>query len=439
MLLVSAIALGLHLTSTPPTTSWVRVWGVREIGEGADLVLRLTAGRLDPLSPGVEGSSLLVRVRDGAGRVRERWVKLDEDSNGIVQFERGLLPPLRITIVLEGQCLFDDVVAFEHGAMSKRLTYRPAWMTARGTGTSRFRVASRDGRFVLGRKTLLVVDAFVGEQRALPADVELELEGFRAERSSSLRASAVDSRGRFVLPVVPTDLVASARLRARSSGEESFAQIPIDQQGFWAESDGDSIRIRSLVPLTHLHYAIVSARALWARGRVELRCDDGADCGASMGAFGAPRGDERFVVLGREPSLDGPLSIGWALDDGSEEPRQTVLFRETLLMDGMLRARQVDRERAARRTTRTLVGFGVVGTAFLLTVLLRLWVARREIERFALGDSAEVVFRQSVERSDDSDEVQSLPMASSRRALGWVLFLTLSLLALGVWVWTRLS
>jgi hypothetical protein len=369
-----------------------------------------------------------------------RRLELDEDSSAILTLEPGLLPPLRIAVALEGQPVLAGTLAFERGALAKQLTVRSSWMLARGTGASRFRVASRDGRFVLGRKTLLVIDTSVGEKPVLPAEAELELEGFRSERGSTLDSSTLDSRGRFVLAGVPTDLIASVRLRLRASAEESVAQIPVDQQGFWAERHGDSAQIQSLVPLSHLHYAIVSARALWARGRVELRCDTAATCSASIGLPGAVPGDERFIVLGREPALDGPLSIGWALDGGSEEPKQTTLFREALLIDGMIQARQVERARATRRTTQTMAGFGVVGTAFLLTVLMRLWSAQRKLERHSSDDPTKMPPHHTpFELGGTEDAPLPIPMVSSKRSLGWVLFLTLSLLALGLWVWIRSS
>jgi hypothetical protein len=150
------------------------------------------------------------------------------------------------------------------------------------------------------------------------------------------------------------------------------------------------------------------------------------------------------MVVGREPSLDGPLSVGWALDENTGEsagePRPTITFREALLVDGMVRARASEREHMTRRTSRTLVGFGVVGTAFLLTVLLRLWVARRELENVEDVDLALEQSNRSVARPVRSeDEALGIPIASSSRAFGWLLFLAISLFALGVWVWTRLS
>ena len=149
---------------------------------------------------------------------------------------------------------------------------------------------------------------------------------------------------------------------------ELVAEVPVEKAQFWGQRAASGLELVSWLPVSSLHYAFINEQGVWSRGHVPLEEMEGhgriARIADSKNAIGP-----RWLVVGREPALDGAASIGWPLDDSTSEARSTVTMRERLLLDGKVQARHEYERVRTVQVRRILFGFATVSVLFLLTVI----------------------------------------------------------------------
>jgi hypothetical protein len=284
-------------------------------------------------------------------------------------------------------------------------------------------VRLRDGRLVLGRSSTIEVRRFEPLTRA--SNITLEGDGFTVLSSPTVTESVHAASQWLPFQVRPTQSLVSLRIRAEEGLGKRFefqADVPVESMQFWGQSSGDSMEVHSTLPVTSLYYALVSEGGVWARGRVQFEGPSGKERVARVGSRAEMR-RVRWLIVGREPTLEGVSAIGWPVSDELETTQATVTMRDRLLLDGKTMALRRLALEERKRLYRILIGMIGTSLAFLAVVFVQL---RRPLR---------VVLSGAI--TDEAPEVVPL---NSRYAGGILLLgIALGFAALCVWVVLRLA
>ena len=421
----AAAILGFSLSTEPPEPMWVRLYGERPAPH-APLILRVEQGVPFALRKSPASTRVSLVLRDGAGHQQTQMVVFDEDGSKVVSFAAVQAGELFIQAQTNTTVLARGILQFASEPFAKRLLHRSGWFDGKQRGRTDFgtlRVGVRDGRLVLGRRTQLVIEFRSANGHRNQTILKGEIQGLTLANPRVALLLPTDENGNALLDVTPQDLSASLTLSAEDSGGqlvEFFAELPVEKAGFWGESKGSAIELVSLIPVPRLNYALVDELGIVARGSANLRCDGLARCRTTVAEQSVPV-TPSWLVVGREPELDGTSAIGWPLNVSANSPQGTVQFRETRILDGKADAIAAHRRAVKSRAYVTLAGFVAVGVMFLVAV------ARRLLRPSARVDAV----------LDDEGKAILLPLHSAQTHLLLLLLLAASLLALGVWTAVR--
>jgi hypothetical protein len=280
----------------------------------------------------------------------------------------------------------------------------------------------REGRFILGQSSQLLVQTSDLEGEPLSAELTLETQGLEITGQSARTVTRTNPQGRVSVTVIPRDFTVSLKLLAVDASAktgEFVAEIPVEATAFFAKKDRQGIDVESSIPSDVLDYAVVTERGLWARGTLSLNCAESKNCRGRLPRETLPA-DRAWLILGREPALDGASNVGFALDD-CDGPCSTVTFREAMLLDGKPSAMAAYRQAESVRRRRILTVSAITGGAFLGALA---WLLLRAIVRGQRGAQ-----RQSIE--------DPLPLTSLGIGIYWLLFFALAVAAIGVWISSR--
>jgi hypothetical protein len=358
-----------------------------------------------------------------SGRDERVQVTLDEDESGIATFVGSETAGLKLHVMCGSRTLAQGSLVFPAQPFKKQLTFRSAVVSGQAHGPFEFEVHVTEGRLVLGRIGHLELRIHDSRRQPLSLPVTLETQGLTVVSPNQTQGNRSDVNGCLRFTVLPTDLSVSLRFVAVSAllgPGELVAEVPVETAQFWGQRAASGLELVSLLPVSSLHYAFINEQGVWSRGHVPLEDMEGhgriARIADSENVIGP-----RWLVVGREPALDGAASIGWPLDDSTSEARSTVSMRERLLLDGKVQARREYEHVRTVRVSRILFGFVTVSVLFLLTVIGYLVHGSQPIP--------------SIE--DEDGERLEVPVHSQRRSLLLLLGLVVVLAALGAWIVLR--
>lgn len=434
-MVLAAVWLGLCLSEGSEPPRWVRLYGAAAPPEGP-LILRVESDALErrPERANREPLKYFVRSHARAALRNPDELQLDEEGFGVISLSGTTLELPSILRVADSEAvLAEGPLSLPNRVRANFLVHHSGWFegTVRGQATRQVRVGAMDGRLVRGRRTRLVVS--LADSTPEPATSEsavasvagvpllLETQGLTVRGSS---AALTDPSGRAYFEVVPEDLSASLTVTVGSKltpHTEFFAELPTEQAGFWGSREGELLRVSSLIPLPRLYYALVTREGLLARGSVKLDCELKVPCDAPIRGLAVPQ-EPAWLVVGREPALDGKTAIGWPVSGFTVDPPDTTHLKESCVLDGKAQALKHYDERTSKRARSLLLGFAIVSLLFLGSVITRLRRGRLP------------------ERPLEDDEAGALviPVRSERWQTSAVALLALSFVALGVWIAGRL-
>jgi hypothetical protein len=418
--------LGLILVESIPSPVWVRVWGVAVSGN-APLVLRLERGGETPFGSNAKPWVGAAELRRDTGAVEVAQVTFDEDDSAFVSFASPASSAVHLRVTAESRSLVDGALRLQSQSFREPFTFQSSVVVGQKRGPFEIEVRVVGGRLVLGRVGVIEVRIRDANRRPLSVPVVLDAQGLTDIKPSDSSTSNRDDGGRVRFTVKPTDWSVSLRLyvaKNSSNPGEFVAEVPADTAQFWGANVAGKLEVHSLLPISSLYYALVNEQGIWKRGRVELVNTGSVERVARLAATDGVA-SPRWLIVGREPSLDGASSIGWPLDVEvpSGTPSETLAMRERLFLDGKITAIRDYRRTVALRTRRILVGFVSVAVLFLLTVFSYLWQAQRQ--------------RVGVD-NEDGGRIE-VPVRSQHLSLLVLIWLTFAFLGIGFWVFMRAS
>lgn len=383
LLLTLALTLGLGLGEPSGPEAWVRVWGGPTEGPmPLNLRLELVDGSPDRQLLPTKGIELRVEA-DGTVPVT---IPLSFDDQNTAYARIAARHPRPSLMVAWGkQRLASGAVQLDQARFWKSRRIREGWLHGRSEGSWTIRVGCREGALALGHVGRLGIVVMDPQGRPVRSRLALELDGLEAAPAVVSRSLVTDDWGRASIEVIPKDLSASVRVRAfddQQSMASYFAAVPIASATLVGKVQGNEVLIDGWIPVPRIYYALVNEQGVWASGAIAGIIDVSTPYRLSVQVAPMPN-SPAWLMLGTEPSLDGPNVIGWpVLVEASTFVPEMIVVREQLLLDGK---RQVSTEAAARRRARFhrgLVGLGVALLVLLTAVAGPLFRSRSGATRF---------------------------------------------------------
>lgn len=372
------MTLGLSLGGKQEPTRWIRVWGGPTEGP-APLSLRIELVDIDPTQSSPLPRDARIR-RQRSDRTSET-LALDFDDEGTAF---ATFPPSRELSELSvwfGQTLVAaDRVRLDRESFWGRRRQRGGMLRGRSEGSLSVTAGCREGVLSLGQLGHLEFTVSDRDGRALPTDLMLQLEGLESNAGNASALVRSDAQGRASLAVIPKDLSASLQILAGPIDKPTaryFSSIPVEASAMRGSLRKDQVHVTSLVPLPRAYYSLINAEGRWGAGAIELKCDASSRCQGDATLATLPS-NPAWLMIGTEPSLDGPNVVGWPvmqLEGSSVQPSVTV--PDQLLLDGKpVALARLARERNSR-FLRVLLGLGIALVLLLGTTASHLFRARQ--------------------------------------------------------------
>jgi hypothetical protein len=350
-------------------------------------------------------------------------VAFDEDEHSTVSFRAIERAGLSLRIYDGSGFDFNGPLTFSPQPFERQLTYVSSAVRGRSAEPVPIEVRIRDGRFILGRPGMVEVRRFDPLTRA--SHMTLEGDGFTVLSPPTVLQSVHAAPPWIPFLVRPTQSLVSIRLRAEEGLGKSFefqADVPVESAQYWGQITGDDFEVHCTLPVPALYYALVSEQGVWARGRVPLDGKSGQERVARVGSR-VDMQKVRWLVVGREPTLEGVSAIGWPVSDEIETNKALITMRDRLLLDGKTMALRRFSIESRQRLHRILIGIIGSSLAFLAVVFVQLKRPSRVVLPGASIDEASL----------------EVPL-NARYAVGILLLgIALGFAALCVWVVLRLA
>lgn len=383
LLLSLALTLGLGLGEPVAPEAWVRVWGGPTEGPTPlNLRIELVDGSPDHQLAPTRGIELRVEA-EGTVPIT---LPLSFDAQGTA-YARLAEPHPRpsLTVVRGKQQLASGIVQLGPARFWSNRRVREAWFHGRSEGSWTIRVGCREGAFALGHAGRLGIVVIDPQGRPVRSRLSLELDGLELDPAVAATSIVTDNSGRASVEVVPKDLAASVRVSAFDDQRPManyFAAVPIASATLVGSVKNDALLIDGWIPVPRIYYALVNEQGRWASGAIAVNNDASSSYRLRVQVAPMPSAPA-WLMLGTEPSLDGPNVMGWpVLVAESMFVPEMVVVKELLLLDGK---RQVLTEAATRRRARFqrgLVGLGVALLVLLTAVAGPLFRSRSRARRF---------------------------------------------------------
>jgi hypothetical protein len=370
--------LGFAVVEEQPSPKYLRVWGGAIAGD-TPLILRLERGSTAVFRGSEPPREYSVELRRASVLLESARVTFDEDEHSTVSFRAIERAGLSLRVYDGRGFDFNGPLTFSPQPFERQLTYFSGAIRGRLAEPAPIEVRIRDGRFVLGRPGTVEVRRFEPLTRA--SNMTLEGDGFTV-LSPPMVMEYVNTGPQWILfQILPTQSLLSLRIRLEGGlrkGFEFTADVPVESAQYWGQRTGDDFEVHCTLPVTSLYYALVSEQGVWARGRVPLDGKSGQERVARIGSRADMR-KVRWLIVGREPTLDGVSAIGWPVSDEIETTKALVTMRDRLLLDGKtITLRRLALE-GRQRLYRILVGVICTSLAFLAVVVVQLRRPSREV------------------------------------------------------------
>jgi hypothetical protein len=414
-----AVVLGLSQSTDVESPHWAKVWGGPTEGP-APLSLRVAVleQELGPERGHTAKSSTrtaTLSVRYASGARSTAALKFDADGVAFVTLQSQVAHPF-ISIETAGAVLAAGSIHLDRASYAELRRSRGGILRGKVDGPLQMTVAIADGVLAMGIPGELAISVLDPRGAPLACQLAVHFDGLETPAQASNVRASTDATGRVRLAVVPVDLAASIEVMANTCSnahavparnasptnrvipskhdEESpkaqlapstrfFASVPIETKSMQARYADGRITVISRIPVTRSYFALVNAEGRWDAGGIDMHCSDAAGCQGETGTNARPAGPT-WVMLGTEPSLDGPNVVGWPTGDQVAIAQESVTYPEQLLLDGRSAALQRNAEARTKRFAVFMVGLFIAIATLVLAIALPLWQERGNMERLRM-------------------------------------------------------
>lgn len=314
--------------------AWARVWGGPTEGS---MPLNLRVELMESLSPASK-SGIELRALGERGETARVSLRFDDQNVAYATLQPSHAPPY-ITVAVGDHILASGTIQLDRVSYWRNRRTRDGWAKGKSVGAWTIRVGCREGALALGHAGHLGISITEADGRPVIARLSFELDGLDPTPSVMPANVPTDERGQAALRVTPRDLSASIRVNAfdddsRAPVATYFAAIPISSTALVGRLEAGRLAIDSGIPVPRVYYALVGEQGVWASGGLDRTCSPSGPCSLGIALTVVPE-PPAWLILGTEPSLDGPTVIGWpVLVSGSTYIPDTVVVPDRLLLDG---------------------------------------------------------------------------------------------------------
>lgn len=359
--------LGLNIGEGTAPVAWVEVWGGPTEGP---MPLSLRLQFVDGFTDHQPTQQAGIELRIEAEATQPMTLPLTFDAQGAAYVriaDRPLRP--RLTVIQGERRLASGPIQLDQTRFWQRRRVREGWFHGKSEGAWTIRAGCREGALALGHAGRLGIVVTDAQGRPARSRISFAFDGLDADPVLESMSTFTDDSGRVSLGVIPKDLSASVRITAFDHDQtmgKYFAAVSIASVAMVASTTRGEFRIDGWIPQFPVYYALVNEQGLWANGAITGDADAKVPYRIPLRVEPMPNAPA-WLMLGTEPSLDGPNVMGWpVLASESTFVPDMVVVKDQLLLDGK---HQVLADAAARRNARYHRGlFGLAVALLVVTV-----------------------------------------------------------------------